>query len=128
MVRVSCGGSRFSIFIPGLDHLPDVDIDDFWIDRYEVTNREYKKFVDAGAYQKREFWKQPFERGGRVLSWQEAMALLRDATGRAGPSTWELGTYPADQADFPVSGVSWYEAAAYAAYTGKSLPTVYHWR
>ena len=31
------------------------------------------------------------------------------------------------QADFPVGGVSWYEAAAYAAFAGKSLPTIYHW-
>ena len=34
-----------------------------------------------------------------------------------------LGTYPEGQADYPVGGVSWYEAAAYAAFAGKSLPT-----
>ena len=27
-----------------------------------------------------------------------------------------------------MSGVSWYEAAAYAAFAGKSLPTIYHWQ
>jgi eukaryotic-like serine/threonine-protein kinase len=48
-------------------------------------------------------------------------------TGRPGPSTWELGSYPDGQDDWPVSGVSWYEGAAYAAYAGKRLPTVYHW-
>src|SRR5262249_5404204 len=47
--------------------------------------------------------------------------------GRPGPSTWQLGDYPRGQDDYPVSGVSWYEAAAYAEFAGKSLPTVYHW-
>ena len=46
---------------------------------------------------------------------------------RPGPATWTAGTYPNGQADFPVGGVSWYEAAAYAAFAGKSLPTIYHW-
>ena len=40
-------------------------------------------------------------------------ARFRDATGRPGPATWRSGTYPDGQADFPVGGVSWYEAAAY---------------
>ena len=31
------------------------------------------------------------------------------------------------QDDYPVTGVSWYEAAAYARWAGKSLPTIYHW-
>ena len=45
------------------------------------------------------------------------------ATGRSGPATWELGSYPEGQADFPVGGISWFEAAAYAEFAGKSLPT-----
>ena len=55
------------------------------------------------------------------------MARFRDATGRTGPSTWELGSYPDGQADFPVAGISWFEASAYARFAGKSLPTLYHW-
>ena len=64
---------------------------------------------------------------GQTLSWEEAIALFRDQTGRAGPSTWEVGTYPRGADDLPVGGVSWFEAAAYAAFRGKHLPTVYHW-
>jgi eukaryotic-like serine/threonine-protein kinase len=64
---------------------------------------------------------------GRPLQFHEAMQLLRDKTDRPGPSTWEVGSYPPGQEDFPVSGVSWYEAAAYSEYAGKSLPTVFHW-
>ncbi len=55
------------------------------------------------------------------------MALFRDRTGRPGPATWEVGSFPEGQADFPVSGVSWHEAAAYAEFAGKSLPTLHHW-
>ena len=102
-------------------------LDDFWIDRFEVSNREFKAFVDAGGYTKRAYWKQPLLEDGREMPWETAMRRFRDATGQPGPAGWELSTYPESQAEFPVTGVSWYEAAAYAEYAGKSLPTYYHW-
>ncbi|HUE96734.1 MAG TPA: SUMF1/EgtB/PvdO family nonheme iron enzyme, partial [Longimicrobiaceae bacterium] len=40
---------------------------------------------------------------------------------------WELGTFPDGEADLPVSGISWFEAVAYARFREKQLPTVYHW-
>src|SRR5262245_15006639 len=103
-------------------------VKDFWIDKFEVTNRDFKEFVDNGGYRTRAFWKEPFVDGGRTLSWEEASAKFRDKTGRTGPATWQLGSFPDGEADMPVSGISWYEAAAYAAFAGKSLPTAYHWR
>ncbi len=103
------------------------DVDDFWIDRFEVTNREFKAFVDRGGYRDRNYWREPFIEGGRSVPWQEAVERFHDASGRPGPATWTSGTYPDGQADFPVGGVSWYEAAAYAVFAGKSLPTIYHW-
>ena len=99
----------------------------FWIDRFEVTNREFKEFVDKGGYRNPEFWKQPFRKGDQSLTWENAQREFVDATGRPGPATWEGGTYPGGEDDFPVRGVSWYEAAAYAEFAGKQLPTVYHW-
>jgi len=66
-------------------------------------------------------------RNGRTVSWDEAIALFHDITGRPGPATWEVGDYPKGQGKYPVAGVSWYEAAAYAEFVGKSLPTAYHW-
>jgi dienelactone hydrolase len=125
MVRVP--GGKIDLAIPGLDQLPEVPLDDYRIDRYEVTNEEYKKFVDAGGYGKAEFWKQPFVRDGRTIPWERAITFLRDTTGRPGPSTWERGDYPKGLEKLPVAGVSWYEAAAYAEFAGKSLPTIYHW-
>jgi formylglycine-generating enzyme required for sulfatase activity len=107
--------------------LPLVKLEDYWLDKYEVTNEQFQEFVDEGGYQKREYWKQPFVKDGKSLSWEEAMAEFRDATGRQGPSTWQLGTYGEGRSQFPVNGVSWYEAAAYAEFAGKSLPTIHHW-
>jgi eukaryotic-like serine/threonine-protein kinase len=98
----------------------------FFADAREVTNREFKRFVDAGGYQRREYWTEPFERDGTILSWDEAVAQFRDATGRPGPAGWQVGAYEAGTEDLPVTGVSWYEAAAYAAFAGKRLPSVYH--
>jgi len=105
-----------------------VPLPDYLIDRYEVTNRQFKRFVESGGYQKPEYWKYEFIRDGHALSWEQAIAEFRDRTGRPGPSTWELGEYPEGQADYPVTGVSRYEAAAYAEFVGKSLPTIHHWR
>ena len=106
---------------------PEVKLDDFLIDKYEVTNRDYKRFVDAAGYRDPKYWKFPFVRKETTVNWKEALAEFRDKTDRPGPSTWELGSYPTGEDDYPVSGVSWYEAAAYAQFSGKSLPTVYHW-
>jgi formylglycine-generating enzyme required for sulfatase activity/dienelactone hydrolase len=105
----------------------DITLGAFYLDRFEVTNRQFKQFVDQGGYRRKEFWEHPFEKEGKALSWDEALAEFRDATGRPGPATWELGGYPDGQDEYPVAGVSWYEAAAFAAFAGKSLPTVYHW-
>ena len=102
-------------------------VDDFLIDRHEVSNEEYKRFVDAGGYQKREFWRQPFVKDGRTVPWEDAVALFHDGTGHPGPATWKAGDYPKGHGDYPVAGVSWYEAAAYAEFAGKTLPTAYHW-
>ena len=114
-------------FAEGLDRLPPIPFEDFWIDKFEVTNREYKEFLDRGGYRQQQYWKQPFLKNGRALSWEEAMALFKDSTGRPGPAIWVAGEYPAGQDDYPVTGVSWFEAAAYAEFTGKQLPTIYHW-
>jgi DNA-binding winged helix-turn-helix (wHTH) protein len=104
-----------------------VQLDDYWIDKYEVTNRQFKEFIDKGGYRNRQYWRQEFVKDGHVISWEQAMAEFHDPTGRQGPSTWEVGNFPAGHDDIPVGGVSWYEAAAYAEFVGKQLPTVYHW-
>ncbi len=100
---------------------------DFYIDRYEVTNKQYKEFIDSGGYQNKEYWKHEFIKDGRILTWEEAMAEFVDQTDRPGTATWQAGDFPEGQENYPVSGISWYEAAAYAEFVGKSLPTGQHW-
>jgi len=112
---------------PAAEIQPAISLPGFWIDRYEVTNRQFKEFVDVGGYRKPEYWKEPFLKEGRKFSWEQAMAEFHDLTGRSGPANWSLGGYPEGTADLPVAGVSWYEAMAYAEFAGKALPTVYEW-
>ncbi len=99
----------------------------YYIDRFEVTNRQYQEFILHEGYSDRKYWPAKFFQNGHEITWEEAQLQLRDATGRPGPATWTGGHYPEGQADYPVSGVSWYEAAAYAAFAGKSLPTFAQW-
>ena len=103
------------------------ELDDFFIDRYEVTNKQYMEFINKNGYSNREYWMHEMIKDGRILTWEQAMAEFVDQTDRPGPATWQAGDYPEDQENYPVSGVSWYEAAAYAEFEGKSLPTGYHW-
>jgi formylglycine-generating enzyme required for sulfatase activity/dienelactone hydrolase len=127
MVRVSPAHYSKALYIPGYEGMPELELKDYWIDQYEVTNRQFKVFVDQGGYQKRQYWKVPFRDGHKQLSWDEATARFHDSTGRPGPKDWIQGEYPKGQDDFPVTGISWYEAAAYAEFAGKNLPTIFHW-
>ncbi len=116
--------------IPGGEATLDdgvVELADFLMARYPVTNREYMRFVEAGGYRNREFWEYPFVLEGDTLSWEEGMARFTDRTGRQGPANWEVGRYPDGTGDHPVGGVSWYEAVAYAGFAGAPLPGVHHW-
>jgi formylglycine-generating enzyme required for sulfatase activity len=93
-----------------------VYLDAFYIDKYEVTNAQFKQFIDAGGYTTQAFW-------------SEAGWSARSSGGWTVPYFWSVGTYHSGPAwtDFPVVGVSWYEAEAYANFVGKRLPTEAEW-
>ncbi|MBL7075363.1 protein kinase [candidate division KSB1 bacterium] len=125
---IDCILDKSGTLPPNMVRIPGTgEIADFFIDKYEVTNEQFKWFVENGGYQKKAYWKHPFIKNGREATWEEAVAKLRDTTGRLGPATWEGGSYPEGEDNYPVSGVSWYEAAAYAEFAEKSLPTIGHW-
>ena len=124
------------VFVPGGDYRlvawarptdSRVHLDDFFIDKYEVTNREFQEFINGGGYLKRQYWKYPFVKDGKTLSWEEATNQFKDQTGLSGPRSWTNQKFPDGQADYPVTDISWYEAAAYAAFRGKQLPTIFQW-
>jgi serine/threonine protein kinase/formylglycine-generating enzyme required for sulfatase activity len=96
-----------------------VELEDFFIDKYEVTNREYKEFISAGGYFNQQYWKH--------LSNPEAIKEFKDRTGLPGPRSWSNQTFPEGKADHPVTDITWHEAAAYAAFRGKQLPTIFQW-
>lgn len=121
------------VYIEGINeqiiaNLLSGDKQGFFMDKYEVSNREYKRFVDDGGYHNPEYWKYPIIFENNTLSFEGAREHFKDKTGRTGPAPWEAGDYPDGEDAHPVNGVSWYEAAAYAAYAGKSLPSLDHWR
>ena len=102
-------------------------LDDYFIDKYEVSNQEYKEFVNAGGYGNRAFWKHPFVKDGREIPWEAGIRLLVDRTGLPGPRTWSNQSFLDGRAEYPVTDITWYEAGAYAAFRGKVLPTIFQW-
>ena len=100
---------------------PEVDCQTspFLLARYPVTNEEYQHFVDSGAYEQLEMW--PEEIWPYLVS-------FKDQTGQYGPRFWQSGRHDRRLARHPVVGVSFYEAAAYAAWVGFRLPTEPEWQ
>lgn len=80
-----------------------VFVPSFYIDKYEVTNAQYKRFIDAT---KREPPKN---------------VVNPDYT------IWKNGTFPEELANHPVVNVTWYDAKAYCEWAGKRLPTAIEW-
>jgi eukaryotic-like serine/threonine-protein kinase len=104
-----------------------VQIGDFWVDKYEVSNREFEEFIRAGGYRRRELWTDPFVDKDKSLSWEMAWARFKDRTGLSAPRGWVGGECPRNEAAYPVTGLTWYEAAAYCRFRGKRLPTIFEW-
>ena len=76
MVRVP--GDEHDLFLPGIDHLDTEPTRDFLMDRHEVTNRQFKEFVDAGGYENPEYWPSSMVEDGREVGWAEAMTRFHD--------------------------------------------------
>jgi len=125
MVEIPAG--QMWVEITGLEFLDPLDTGPYLMDRFEVSNRDYAEFVNGGGYADPGFWAEGIEVAHPGLPWRDLVAAFVDATGRPGPSTWEVGSFPEGAGSLPVSGISWYEASAYCAFRGKSLPTLHHW-
>ncbi|MDE0424918.1 MAG: SUMF1/EgtB/PvdO family nonheme iron enzyme [Candidatus Poribacteria bacterium] len=85
-----------------------VYIDAFYIDKHEVTNAQYKAFVDANSQWRKDQIPSPYHNGSYLKHWNR-------------------NNYPKGKGDHPVTYVSWYGAMAYAKWTGKRLPTEAEW-
>jgi gamma-glutamyl hercynylcysteine S-oxide synthase len=83
-------------------HEHKIHVDSFYMDKYPVTNAEFKKFLDATHYQPR-----------------DGFDFLKD---------WKNGTYPDGWDNKPVTWVSLEDARAYAKWAGKRLPNEWEWQ
>jgi formylglycine-generating enzyme required for sulfatase activity len=118
MVLVPAG--TFLMGLPDNDFLAEehekpqrtVHLSAFWIDIYPVTNARFARFLEAGGYADPAWW------SPAGWAWRQQHGIRRPLQwGQAG---WDGG-------DQPVAGVSWYEAAAYASWAGRRLPTDAEW-
>jgi formylglycine-generating enzyme required for sulfatase activity len=89
-----------------------LDLPEYYIMRAPVTNAQYALFVEAGGYREQTWWTD----AGWVWRQQEG----RTEPGYRGDQTW-------NQPDYPVVGVSWYEALAFARWAGGALPSEAEW-
>jgi formylglycine-generating enzyme required for sulfatase activity len=87
---------------PRRHHLRTMEIKAFYIDKFPVTNADFKKFVDATHYHPK-----------------DDHNFLRD---------WQNGVYPEGWANKPVTWVSLDDARAFAAWAGKRLPHEWEWQ
>jgi iron(II)-dependent oxidoreductase len=109
MVQIPSGMFRFRtshgdgfIPYPSDDEDSSFHMRSFLIDRFPVTNRQFKRFLDATGYR-------PSDTVRFLLHWKD-------------------GVYPDAEADHPVVHVSLEDAKAYATWAGKRLPTELEWQ
>ncbi len=101
-----------------------LELPDFSIDRFPVTNAQFLQFIEDGGYARRELW------SAAGQTW------LRES-GATAPKHWryESGGWLTDRfghvlpvaPDEPVIHVCFHEAEAYARWAGKRLPTEFEW-
>ena len=96
MIRIPTGTYQIGSEAGGASYEPDrtMGLNAYLIDKYEVTNAQYAKFVAADGPQ---------------------------------PQNWSGGSYPAGEAAFPVTGISWDMADEYCKWLNKRLPQEAEW-
>ena len=110
MVLIPAGKFQMGSYDGNSDERPvhTVYVDAFYIDAYEVTNAQYKKFVDANPQWGKDRIPRRYHDGNYLKHWSG-------------------NGYPSGKGNHPVTYVSWYGAMAYAQWAGKRLPTEAEW-
>lgn len=101
-----------------------VNLPSFKIARLLTTNAEYASFIAEGGYDRREWWSdEGWEWRGRE-NWQAPLYWQRDGAGWRAQHLFDEGLL---EPEHPITGISWYEAEAYARFRRKRLPTEAEW-
>ncbi|MFQ6059444.1 MAG: NACHT domain-containing protein, partial [Anaerolineae bacterium] len=90
-------------------------IPDLWMAKYPVTNAQYERFIEAGGYEKEDYWLE--ETGAR--RWWE-----KEGRQQGQPWYWDDPRFGRNRRGYPVVGVTWYEALAYCAWLNELLERV----
>ncbi len=123
MVQVSAGdftqGSNSPTALDNEQPAHSVSLPSYWIDRRPVNCGQYRQFIEAGGYEQKQWWTQA------GWQWQQSQGIHQ-------PLYWHNFQGASEETEalienHPVCGVSWYEAAAYARFVGKRLPTEAEW-
>jgi ergothioneine biosynthesis protein EgtB len=122
IVRVGCDPARFHFDNEGPVH--DALLHPHQIAQRLVTNGEYLAFIDDGGYDRPELWLSEGWRGVQARTWRAPQYWRHDADGW---STFTLHGRQRVRDNDPVVHVSYYEADAYARWSGARLPTEQEW-
>ncbi len=106
MARIPAGS-----FLYG-DEKERIETGAFAIDRFPLTNGQFRHFMEAGGYHERRYW------SAEGWQWKEERRIT-------GPNSIDHPIF--GRSSLPVVGISWYEAEAYADWAGKRLPTEQEW-
>lgn len=102
-------GSEDPLALDNEQPVQSIELLPFTIDAAPVTWREFLAFVEAGGYQRREWW------SSRGWEWRKAEEITSPF-------------YPIpENLDLPMWGLSFYEAEAYGHFRGKRLPSEREW-
>jgi eukaryotic-like serine/threonine-protein kinase len=102
------------------------NLEDFFLERSEVTNSEFARFIEAGGYLDPAGWNELFT-DPAIPDPEASFRTFADRTGLPGPRGWSGQIPPRGEADHPVTGITWYEAAAYCRFRDRRLPTLFEW-